>query len=106
MVIEQCRPFIPLFICSKQLTWIFASIVEDLSSASAEVTRYQVSLHQYLLRGWMRALLQPTFRFRPKLFGVMVVPLLVTWYGMAGTGGGKLIAQIIDACLSIHHLSG
>ena len=31
---------------------------------------------------------------------------LVMWYGMAGAGGGKLIAQIIDACLSIHHLSG
>lgn len=28
--------------------------------------------------------------------------LLVSWYGMAGAGGGKLIAQIIDACLSIH----
>jgi len=23
------------------------------------------------------------------------------WYGMAGAGGGKLIAQIIDACLYI-----
>jgi hypothetical protein len=31
---------------------------------------------------------------------------LVSWYGMAGAGGGKLIAQISDACLSIHHLPG